>query len=105
MSEPLTVERHADSTGTRLRVGGELDVAGGGAVRAAMEQAAVERPPRVELDLRDVSFLDSSGLAAVLKGARALAANDIELQTWCPPGSEARLVIQLAGVGNLLGLS
>jgi anti-sigma B factor antagonist len=105
MHDVMTLRREAGPEVTRLAVAGEVDLAGGGELRDAMEQAALGRAAAVELDLRDVSFLDSSGLAAVLSGARVLDAHGCALRTACPPGSEARLVIEMAGVGRLLGLT
>src|SRR4051794_19168175 len=98
MPDLLSVEPDVDHERTLLAVRGELDVAGGGDVRSAMEQAALDRAARVVLDLREVSFLDSSGLAAILAGARTLDQHGTRLETDCPPGSEARLVIEMAGV-------
>jgi len=100
----LSLQRREDAGATVLAVSGELDVAGGGQVREAMEEAGRERAPQLTLDLREVSFLDSSGLAAVLHGARTLRALGTPLQTRSPHGSEARLVIEMAGVGGILGL-
>ncbi|HSD78289.1 MAG TPA: STAS domain-containing protein [Solirubrobacteraceae bacterium] len=102
--DALTVERGRDGATTVLAASGEVDVEGGGELRAAMEQAARERARAVELDLRGVTFLDSSGLSAVLHGARTLDAQGTALATRCPHGSEARLVIEMAGVGRILGL-
>jgi anti-sigma B factor antagonist len=104
MADLLTVERDAGTEVTRLTVAGELDVAGGNIVREAMEQAALDRAAHVLIDLRGVTFLDSSGLAAVLAAARTLDQHGTTLSSYCPPGSEARLVIEMAGVDRLLGL-
>jgi anti-sigma B factor antagonist len=104
MPEALNVERHVHAGGLRLAVAGEVDVAGGGLVREAMEEAGRDRVGELALDLREVTFLDSSGLAAILHGARTLTALESRLTTRCPHGSEARLVIEMAGVGRLLGL-
>ena len=105
MHDVMTLQREVGPEVTRLAVGGEVDLAGGRELRDAMEQAALDRAAGVELDLREVSFLDSSGLAAVLGGARVLDAHGCALRTESPHGSEARLVIEMAGVGKLLGLT
>ncbi len=47
-----------------LRVQGELDVASGNLL--ATELRKVEEAPEVVVDLRDVTFLDSSGLAVLV---------------------------------------
>jgi anti-sigma B factor antagonist len=101
-----TVDLHrGDVPGTaELAVAGELDVLSGRRVREAMERAAGDGVRTVELDLREVTFLDSSGLAAVLHGARDLSARGVAVAARSPRGSEARLVIEMAGVGPLLGL-
>src|SRR3954452_21621608 len=104
MGDRLTVERDAAAELTRLTVAGELDVAGGNVVREAMEHAALDRAPHVHLDLRGITFLASSGLAAILAAARTLDHHGTALSASAPPGSEARLVIEMAGVDRLLGL-
>ncbi len=89
---------------TRVEVSGELDVASGDALRGAVSEALDEGAQRVVLDLADVEFLDSAGLAAVLDIARTAHRRGREFSVSSPSGSEARLVIDLSGTGPMLGL-
>jgi anti-sigma B factor antagonist len=68
-----------------LAMGGELDVFTAPQLRAALSEAAPRRDEILVLDLRGLSFIDSSGLAVVL-GAHERALRDGRPQ--------ARIVIQ-----------
>jgi anti-anti-sigma factor len=61
----------AERTGTtaRIIVGGELDIATAPALREHIERALRDRFEIVVVDLADVSFIDSSGLHALLEAA------------------------------------
>ena len=65
----LFIEADADGA---LIVRGELDLASAG----ALEQAAVESPftGRLVIDLRDVTFIDSSGIRALVRVAKRCGA-------------------------------
>jgi len=74
-SEPMTgrpasfAAREGDEAGTWvLAVGGEIDVATSPELRRELHQLADRQPAHLVLDLRDVTFIDSSGLG-VLVGA------------------------------------
>jgi anti-anti-sigma factor len=52
---------------TLVRIGGELDLRGSTVLDPELERVAAETAtPMVVLDLRDLNFLDSSGLRSVL---------------------------------------
>jgi anti-anti-sigma factor len=50
-----------------LVLSGELDIGVVGQVVQSLEPLQMERPPVLMLDLRDLSFMDSSGLRLVLE--------------------------------------
>ncbi len=54
---------------TVIRLFGELDMAGGGALHAALRQALAGGASSIVLDLTELSFVDSAGLSLFL-GAR-----------------------------------
>lgn len=55
----------ADSTGRKLvRVAGEMDLANAHVLGTALE--ALAHQPIVELDLRDLTYMDSSGLSVLV---------------------------------------
>lgn len=94
---PLRVEAVPAGDELRFAVHGDLDIEGAEILRAAVPERA-ERP--LVLDLTGVTFIDSTGLAAVMRlvtdaGGRVVA----------PPGSEARLSIELSGLADRLGVS
>lgn len=62
----LTIDRQAAEAGAvSLRLSGELDAHTAPDLEAALD-AAIEDGATVEVDLAEVSFVDSSGLAALL---------------------------------------
>ena len=88
----------------RLAVVGELDLATapelGEAVGAALEAGV----PEVLLDLTPTSFIDSTGLSALMQAQSRCRAAGRLLRIHAPAGSEARVVVQLAGLDSQLGL-
>jgi anti-anti-sigma factor len=102
--DPIQLTTQDDGALTRVEVSGELDVASGDALRGAVTEALDAGAQRVVLDLADVEFLDSAGLAAVLDIARTTHGRGREFSVTSPSGSEARLVIDLSGTGPMLGL-
>jgi anti-sigma B factor antagonist len=95
---------HHEPPATRVEVVGELDAASAPALRDTVRKTLEPAPERLVVDLGGVTFMDSMGLAAVLAAARAAAAEGVGFGVLSPPGSEARLLIELAGVQGPLVL-
>ncbi|MGN9913432.1 STAS domain-containing protein [Phytohabitans sp. LJ34] len=69
----LITERHSDS-GVRLLPFGEIDMATVGQVRdAIIAVLARDKPAAIVLDLRHVSFIDSTGIGELVRCHRAAA--------------------------------
>jgi anti-anti-sigma factor len=70
---PFSIERRplADDC-LQIRVGGELDLATSDRLLEALKEA-LSSPVHVILDLQPCSFLDSTGIAAILRVHRQLA--------------------------------
>jgi anti-anti-sigma factor len=70
---PFEIERRplADDC-LEIRIGGELDLSTSDRLLEALEEA-LSSPAHVILDLQSCSFLDSTGIAAILRGSRQLA--------------------------------
>jgi anti-anti-sigma factor len=100
----LTVQSTSAEDTTLLTLSGELDIAAkeplGDAVSAALE----DHPPSLVIDLTPTTFVDSTGLSYLLAARRRADDAQTRLAIRAPPGSEARVVIDLAGVGSLLNL-
>ena len=92
-----------DSSGClTVRFVGELDhAAAAGAMRAVTAAAEEFMPRRCVLDLSGLSFMDSSGVAVILRAKRMLSATGAELVVSSPP-EQARRVLLLAGLSPLL---
>lgn len=86
-----------------LAVAGEVDLVGIEELREQLPPATTDGAA-VVLDLSEVSLLDSTGLAGLLALSRDIDQGGGSLATIGPHGSEGRLVIDMAGVGELLGL-
>ena len=93
--------READHT--RLSLYGELDIAAADDFEAALEELERNGPQRILLDMRGLSFLDSTGLRALLAAdtrARGAGRRLIILQ-----GPEAvRRVFEITGLEERLEL-
>jgi anti-anti-sigma factor len=75
----LQIERTCRPANVELRCHGEIDLATVASLRRALTGAIASGRPRVEVDLREVRFLDSSALCALLEAHRELARSDRKL--------------------------
>ena len=84
-----------------LRIAGELDVV---SVPDVLDQvpALVAGAAALVVDLREVSFLDSSGVRFLHRLAHTCAASDIGVRVVAPPGSRARRVLDIVGMTLLV---
>lgn len=95
------IERQSTQGRLRLSVSGEVDIAATDELETAVNEAS-ESARTVEIDLHEVSFIDSTGLRAVLKAKALCAERGVELLL-VPSRHEApRRTFELAGVLDLL---
>ena len=102
--EPLRVESTTDAGTTRLELAGELDITAAETLDQAVGEALDAGAGALLIDLTPTTFVDSTGLAHLLAARRKADAANAALRIHAPAGSEARVVIDLAGVGSILGL-
>lgn len=96
-----TVEQLTDPDGTaRLVVQGELDLAAAPMLRTALEALRREARSAV-LDLRELTFMDSSGLRVLLECGRHRAAG-WGVSLLLPAGGAVRRLIAITGVEDAL---
>jgi anti-anti-sigma factor len=88
----------------RMELQGELDIGTAPRLEHAVEDALEAGCREVVLDLSGTTFLDSSGLGALIRAARTVDARQATMSVHSPHGSEARLVIEMSRTGNILGL-
>jgi anti-anti-sigma factor len=73
IARALEIEQHLDGPGARLTLRGELDIATVPRLDEAVDAALAHSPSELTIDLRPLSFLDSSGLRAfILLADRAM---------------------------------
>jgi anti-sigma B factor antagonist len=83
---------------------GELDFASVGGFRAALVEAATQADAGVVVDLSDVSFIDSSGLGALVELHARLRRDNRQLAVVAPGGTAAAVLLNLAGLDNRLAV-
>jgi len=100
------IEISPSATGgvTRLDLTGELDLTGAEPLAEAVEAALASGASELLLDLTGTTFIDSAGVGALLSAQRRTDASGAAFRLISPPGSEGRLVIDLAGLAKLLNL-
>jgi anti-sigma B factor antagonist len=94
----LQVERNGGRA--RVAVSGELDLGTAGRLERCLA-ALLERREPVLLDLRELTFMDSTGLCALLKAREQAQANDWALAMLRPRG-QALVTLRQSGAERLL---
>jgi anti-sigma B factor antagonist len=100
----MDVRTSVEDDSARLEVGGELDIAAAPALEREVERVLDSGHRDVTLDLAQTTLLDSAGLGALVRAAQEVHRRDGRMAVDSPPGSDARLVIQLSGTGPAIGL-
>lgn len=100
----MTLTRRIDTPGgaATLSLCGRLDALEAGTLRAAVEQLVTEEYRSLTIDLAEVHFMDSAGLAAVLQAHRALQFAGGELTVVRPAAENANRVIRLTQFDKIL---
>lgn len=69
-----TVEESVDEETQLVQVYGDVDLKTARSFRGALDEAAQDGKPRLIVDMSEVPFMDSSGLAALIGAQKALRA-------------------------------
>ena len=85
----------------RIAVGGELDMASAPALAGSLEGAESGGTHAIILDLRDTTFIDSSGLRAILKASQHAKSNGHQLAI-VGVNPSARQLFELTGTEDLI---
>ena len=99
---PVTISSSGRSM--KALISGEVDHHGAGEIMAALDREIdAVLPSRLELDLSGVTFMDSSGIAVLLRAHRRMGQLDGRLSvTGVPP--QPRRVLDAAGIGRIISL-
>lgn len=101
----LTIDvARPDARRTVVAVSGEVDLSTSGDLRDALATAVHESTGSVHVDLSQVSFLDSSGINALLEGYAAAKRRDIPLQL-VSPHAHVRQILRITGLAEVFGVA
>jgi anti-sigma B factor antagonist len=104
MENPVLSALADDGTAT-VTVLGEIDFANADEVAQGIRDAVVEwAPPMVQVDLKDATFIDSTGLGALIEGYRAAIEGECRFVVVNPTDSFRR-VLTVTGLCDLFGLA
>ena len=99
---PVTISGGED--GLTLTLSGEIDHHGGRAMMKELDQAiSTLLPRRLTLDLRGVTFMDSSGIALLMGAKRGMDRLGGTLRVVSIP-AQPRKVLDTAGLGRFISL-
>jgi anti-sigma B factor antagonist len=94
----------ADDRTVTVTILGEVDFSNADDVSQAIRDAVADwSPPTVYVDLKDASFIDSTGLGALIEGYRAASAGQVRFVVVNPTPSFRR-VLSVTGLCELFGL-
>jgi anti-sigma B factor antagonist len=89
--QPLAVERTSDEGVELVLVEGELDIATAPRLISVLNGAVQEALRSLVVDLSDVDFMDSTGLALLINAHRRLTRRSKGFAVVCPPGPLLRV--------------
>ena len=95
----LTLADGAGSSGLVVRIGGELDLATVGELAAPLKDLLAREPQPVVLELGGLDFMDSSGVAVLIR-----IANHFERLETRGARPAVRRVIEVLGLSGRVGL-
>jgi anti-sigma B factor antagonist len=84
--QPLAVERTSDEGVELVMVEGELDIATAPRLISVLNRAVGEALRSLVVDLSEVDFMDSTGLALLINAYRRLTRRSKGFAVVCPPG-------------------
>ena len=104
MSELARVEAEDRGSLCVIRLHGEVDISNDREVLAAIETAVPHSALQLIVDLTHTAYLDSAGLALLLRLAERLQARRQQMRIVAPLGSPVRSVLELTGLPRVIPL-
>lgn len=97
----LTIEVTSVGKARMIVLSGEADLLGASKIEAALKDASAGEPELIVIDLRSLTFIDSSGLQALIAGHELCHARGHELRIVPGPENVQRL-FELTGMNEVL---
>jgi anti-sigma B factor antagonist len=102
--QPLSVERVSQDGVELVLVDGELDIATAARLIGVLNTSVEDAIQSVVVDLSNVDFMDSTGLALLINANRRLSLRRKGFAVVCPAGP-LRRVFEVTDMVNTLGVS
>jgi anti-anti-sigma factor len=102
VSDLARVEGVRQGTICLVRVHGEIDLSNAQEVSTAIGSAMGQEARRLVVDLSDITYLDSSGVALLLRLAERLQTRRRQLHLVVPRGSPVRRVLVFTGLPRVI---
>lgn len=101
----LRVTEHRDDAGCRLEVVGEIDITTGSLLSGPL-MAAARNPASgpIVVDLSQVAFIDSAGLAVLVMANREMRKRADKLRVIAPPGCPAERTLQQSSLVSVFDI-
>ena len=104
MSELATIQtEHADRR-LLVRVAGEVDISNAKELGETIEMAVPSDAAVVVVDLSETRYLDSSGVALLIRLFDRLRARRIQFRVQVPEGAPIREILELTGLAGIMPL-
>jgi anti-sigma B factor antagonist len=97
----LTIDVTSPPEAQMIALTGEADLLGAPSILAAVKDASAGGPELIVVDLRNLTFIDSSGLQALITGLELCRARGHELRIIRGPENVQRL-FELTGMNDIL---
>jgi anti-anti-sigma factor len=97
----LHIRAEQDRTGITIILEGDFDLTGADRFWGVFNEALAASPRSIILNTRGLTFIDSSGLRALLQVRAAAAQAGVGFRVR-DPSPEVRRIAELAGIENLL---
>ena len=104
MSDLARVEGVRQGTVCLVRVHGEIDLSNAHEVSSEIGDAMGQEARRLVVDLSDITYLDSAGVALLLRLAERLRSRRRQLHLVVPRGSPVRRVLDFTGLPRVIPL-
>jgi anti-sigma B factor antagonist len=104
VSDLARVEGVQQGTLCLIRVHGEIDLSNAHEVSSAIGMVMGQEARRLVVDLSDITYLDSAGVALLLRLAERLRARRRQLHLVVPRRSPVRRVLQFTGLPRVIPL-
>jgi anti-anti-sigma factor len=103
VQSPFRLDVRNEDSGTVIGIAGELDLASSPALEQSLERVFASGAPIVILDLRELDFMDSTGLSVLIRAQQT--AEDAERKLCLVKGPpQVQRLLSLTGVADRLAV-